>query len=368
MRDNFTESLLDKTSLISFSNIQSIGYDVMRKLGWKNGQGVGPLIKKHKRVLNKTKIARDQTDSIRKVEQMETNKSSLKRSSLISDNLNDVIINELPDQPPSADTHECDNTSNQKYKKDKMPHSSASEGEISDESENDFDLVATLNYPEITPTVNAQHQFINATTTSTTESVEMSIVNDRGDSYQVAPSDSQIPHYTFKNDKKGIGYSGITLDSHASRYNSNYSNVNYSLFSHDLNDPYGDKQDKLYTNNLQYKNSSRPTEWYDTEMASGSGSEGNDADDNYGWSGGGNMIKMSSFESGGALNVCLPKCGVNIPPNYTPSLQLTNFKGDEVKPHTNFSADRRGKILGKLFLNRVVIYQPILLNCAYDIY
>ena len=46
--DDLTTSLLEKTSLLTFSNTSTIGFDLMRTMGWREGQGVGPVLRKIK--------------------------------------------------------------------------------------------------------------------------------------------------------------------------------------------------------------------------------------------------------------------------------------------------------------------------------
>ena len=252
--DDLTTSLLEKTSLLTFSNTSTIGFDLMRTMGWKEGQGVGPVLRK---------------------------------------------VKDLPAEQTTADTTIEDS------KQIVIDSGSESEGEIvEDETAKDSE--------------------------TTTVSKE----------YFSAPRDLTGPSIVMKEDKMGLGYTGMRAPTSSnSKYQTNLpfpSGANTdritSLFGGTLGNPYD--VDELDT-------SPKKTEWYRQEATS------DDEDNSFGWSGGGEGLILSSFEQIGNLCCTIPPCKVKIPPNYTPIAILSNAaKNSQIQPYTEQSAAARGRVLG----------------------
>ncbi|KAI6655103.1 G patch domain-containing protein 1 [Oopsacas minuta] len=250
VRDDLTTSLLEKTSLLSFSNTSSIGFDLMRTMGWSEGQGVGPVIRK-----SLPEVTIDDTTGIDKDKQI-------------------IVANS----------------------------GSESEGEIIEE-----------------------------------EIVKDPITTPR--EYFATPQDFKGSAISIKEDKMGLGYTGMRAPSSTinkyqlnTPFPSNTENERItSLFGGTLNNPYD--VDELDT-------SSNITEWYRQEATS------DDEDNTFGWSGGGEGLRLASFEQIGNLYCIIPPCKVKIPPNYTPTASLSNTaKNTKIQPYTEQSAAARGKLL-----------------------
>lgn len=252
--DDLTTSLLEKTSLLTFSNTSTIGFDLMRTMGWREGQGVGPVLRK---------------------------------------------IKDLPEEQSTADTTIEDN-------KQIVIHSgSESEGEIVEDE-----------------------------TTKDTETKPVS------KEYYSAPRDLTGQSLVMKEDKMGLGYTGMRPPtSSMSKYQTNLpfpsgadTDRITSLFGGTLSNPYDvDESDTR----------SKKTEWYRQEATS------DDEDTSFGWSGGGEGLHLSSFEQIGNLCCTIPPCKVKIPPNYTPTAILSNAtKNSQIQPYTEQSAAARGRVLG----------------------
>ena len=252
--DDLTTSLLEKTSLLTFSNTSTIGFDLMRTMGWREGQGVGPVLRK---------------------------------------------VKDIPEEQTTADTTTVDN------KETVFGSGSESEGEIVEDE---------------------------TTKDSETKSVSKE--------YLSAPRDLTEQNIVLKEDKMGLGYTGMRAPtSTTSKYQTNLpfpsgadTDRITSLFGGTLGNPYD--VDELDT-------SSKRTEWYRQEATS------DDEDNSFGWSGGGEGLRLLSFEQIGNLCCIIPPCKVKIPPNYTPTAILSNAaKNTQIQPYTEQSAAARGRVLG----------------------
>ena len=275
MRDELTTSLLVKTSLVSFSNTSSIGFDLMRTMGWREGQGVGPAVRK----------SRDSNLQVRAAEtEIQVEKTDTKDT-------NDTI------ETVNKDTIECE-----------MSSGGESEGEIIE------DVIHKESNPPADP-----------------------------NNYVIAPRDNKESFVAIKDDKMGLGYSGMRAPSSsllASRFPTDnpfrasaHSEKITSLFGGTLNHPYdGDELDS----------SAGKMEWYRQEPTS------DDEDNSFGWTGGGEGLRLASFEQIGNLCCIIPPCKVKIPPNYIPTVVVvakTAHTG-QVQPYTEQSAAARGQLLG----------------------
>ena len=253
-----TKSLLEKTSLLTFSNTSSIGFDLMRTMGWKDGQGVGPVVLKNKPQMEESKDTMDQ---------------------------NDIPVDV---KGTTIDVRE--------------ESGSESEGEIIE-----FKTLAG----------------------NLTQSGHAS-------SYSSAPRDSESSMLHFKDDKKGIGYTGMRAPNTAVEPNNPQMNNPFQTRSDEITSLFGGTLDSPY----EPESTATKREWYRQEV------ESDDEENKFGWSGGGDGLSLASFEQVGILCCVIPPCKVKIPPNFTPTAVVSNLKGSQVKPYLEHSASERGHILG----------------------
>ena len=270
MRDELTTSLLEKTSLISFSNTSSIGFDLMRTMGWREGQGVGSVVRKSR----------------------DTNQEAKPETESLVENTDTRQIN--------TDNIECEVNSG-----------GESEGEIIE------DIINKDPNPPADP-------------------------ND----YVIAPRDNKESFVAIKDDKMGLGYSGMRAP-------------NSSLFSqHQTDNPFtacgdSDKITSLFGGTLnnpydvgEPDSRAGRMEWYRQEPTS------DDEDSSFGWTGGGEGLRLASFQQIGSLCCVIPPCKVKIPPNYVPAVAVVakTTHATQVQPYTEQSAAARGQLLGTFIL------------------
>ena len=265
LRDELTASLLEKTALVSFSNTSSIGFDLMRTMGWREGQGVGPVIRKTMDIKQQEGAAETQ------------------------------IKNETPDTKQRVDKYD-----------------------ISSGGESEGEIIEDAVEKESNPPADQNN-------------------------YVIAPRDIKESFVAIKDDKMGLGYSGMRaptsnlLSNHPTnplRGSSDSERIT-SLFGGTLNNPYD--VDEL-------DSSAGRMEWYRQEPTS------DDEDNSFGWTGGGDGLRLASFEQIGNLCCNIPPCKVKIPPNYKPAITVvtkTTHAG-HVQPYTEQSAAARGQLLGLL--------------------